>query len=125
MDLYDTAKIIRTYHKNIFHSFDVGVAVLLGLHPAIVFNYLKNRLTHIKSMGCEQYKDRTWLRENVWCSLDYLYYLNIQEFSEALDMLSQHEMILIARDHDFCKIPEDEDSDTIWYALTEEWRLGT
>lgn len=123
MGEYPEYKIIETYHKNIFHSFDIGVATLLGVYPAIVFEYLRTNISKLKSTGLSKYKNRTWLMESVEASLQAIPYMNHGEFWESLDELSSHGMILICRLSDFVDTSEAENHSLRWYALKDECRL--
>lgn len=105
--------------KKIYHSFDIAMAKGYGLHAAIVFNYIKIRIEHLKSLGCEKHGPseihHTWLKEGLCNSTDLLLYISVSEFIEAVESLQKFGLILVnhlSEEHDW--------SGDIWYAITDE-----
>ncbi len=113
--------------KKIYHSFDIAMAKGYGLRAAIVFNYLKIRIEHIKSLGCEKCapypfhsKKRVWFVEEFLMSVWFLHYLSAAEILDSLNILSGNGLILIKGDVDKFNFTEEDCAGKVWYAFPDD-----
>ena len=96
------------------HSFDTGIAKILGINAAIVFNHIVYWLRLNASKGLNIINEKVWMYETQQQIADFLEYMSLDEVKKAIALLIEAKLII--KDN-FNKNPFDK---TGWYTTTDQ-----
>lgn len=94
-----------------FHSFDVEVAVLIGMKQAILFNFIANDIVESRIYDENYFDGDYWCARSIESFMEHLPYMSKNTIFRALNKLVEEEFIIATHN------PYDVYDRTKWYAI--------